>query len=53
MVMSSPRLFVTYAFMVPVFAGTTLLSPNADNARTAITSHRERACIACLLFSLY
>src|SRR5579863_7238633 len=35
--------------MVPIFAGTTLLSPNAETARIAITSHRVRARIACLL----
>jgi len=30
-----------------------LLSPNADTARIAITSHRVRARIVCLPFRLF
>jgi hypothetical protein len=48
----SPKLLVTNAFMLPIFAGTTLLSPNADTARIAITAHRVRVRIVYLLFHL-
>jgi hypothetical protein len=48
--MSSAKLLVMNAFIVPVFAGTILLSPNADTARIAITAHRVRVRIVYLLF---